>query len=91
MPSRRSWPGPSASRAHRRRHDDAEALGYAQAQARHIFRDLIEMPATVDVTPTEVVVQFYRRAHLPIIIGSGRRNQPMAVPWWNGLPLRLIA
>ena len=41
--------------------------------------------------PTEVVVQFHRRAHLPIIIGSGRLNQPMAVPWWNGLSLRLTA
>jgi hypothetical protein len=65
--------------------------GYAEAQARHIFRDLIDMPATVDVTPTEVVVQFHRRAHLPIIIGSGRLNQPLAVPWWNGLSLRLTA
>jgi hypothetical protein len=63
--------------------------GYADAQARQIFRDLIDMPATVDVTKTEVVVQFHRRAHLPIIIASGRFNKPVKVPWWNDLPLRL--
>ena len=63
--------------------------GYADAQARQIFRDLIDMPATVEVTTTEVLVQFHRRAHLPIVIASGRLNTPVPVPWWNGLPLRL--
>ena len=65
--------------------------GYADAQARQIFRDLIDMPATVDVTKTEVVVQFHRRAHLPIVMASGLLNKPVKVPWWNGLPLRLTA
>src|SRR3989454_1004876 len=63
--------------------------GYADAQARQIFRDLIDMPATVEVTQTEVIVQFHRRAHLPIVIASGRLNTPVTVPWWNGVPLRL--
>ena len=65
--------------------------GYADAQARQIFRDLIDMPATVAVTETEVVVQFHRRAHLPIIMASGRLDKPVPVPWWNGRPLRLTA
>ena len=63
--------------------------GYADAQARQIFRDLIDMPATVEVTKTEVIVQFHRRAHLPIVLASGRLNTPIKVPWWNGRPLRL--
>jgi hypothetical protein len=65
--------------------------GYADAQARQIFRDLIDMPATVTVADTEVVVQFHRRAHLPIIMASGRLDTPIPVPWWNGRPLRLTA
>jgi hypothetical protein len=65
--------------------------GYADAQARHVFRDLIDMPATVDITSTGVQVQFHRRAHLPIIIASGLLNTPVAVPWWNDLPLTLTA
>jgi hypothetical protein len=63
--------------------------GYADAQARQIFRDLIDMPATVEVTTTGVVVEFHRRAHLPIVIASGLLNKPVKVPWWNDLPLRL--
>ncbi len=40
------------------------------------------MPAPVRVT--EVIVQFQRRAHLPIVLASGRLNTPVTVPWWNG-------
>jgi hypothetical protein len=63
--------------------------GYPDAQAGQIFRDLIDMPATVAVSPTEVVVQFHRRAHLPIVLASGRLNGSVPVPWSNGVPLRL--
>jgi len=63
--------------------------GYADAQARRIFRDLIDMPADVIVTEQEVAVSFHRRTHLPIILASGLMEQRIAVPWWNGLPLRL--
>jgi hypothetical protein len=63
--------------------------GYADAQARRIFRDLIDMPATVTVAEQEVTVRFHRRAHLPIIIDSGLLNAPVTVPWWNGATLRM--
>lgn len=65
--------------------------GYADAQARQIFRDLIDMPASVEISKTGVVVEFHRRAHLPIVMASGLLNKPVKVPWWNGLPLRLTA
>jgi len=63
--------------------------GYADAQARQIFRDLIDMPATIEVTETGVVVEFHRRAHLPILMASGLLNKQVPVPWWNGMTLRL--
>jgi hypothetical protein len=63
--------------------------GYTDAHADTIFRDLIDMPATVTVAPKEVTVRFHRRAHLPIIIDSGMLNSPVQVPWWNGASLRL--
>lgn len=65
--------------------------GYADAQARVIFRDLIDMPATVEVTDKEVQVRFDRRAHLPIVLASGLLDTPVDVPWWNGMRLRLTA
>ena len=63
--------------------------GYSDAQARQIFRDLIDMSADVEVSEKEVTVSFHRRAHLPIILASDLVEKPVAVPWWNGLPLRL--
>ncbi len=63
--------------------------GYADAQARQIFRDLIDMPATVTISEREVLVDFHRRAHLPIVLASGMLDKPTKIPWWGGLPLRL--
>ena len=63
--------------------------GYTECQARQIFRDLVDMPADVTITEGEVQVRFHRRAHLPIIAASGLLDQPVEVPWWNGLPLRM--
>ena len=63
--------------------------GYGDAQARQIFRDLIDMPADVSLTEKEVIISFHRRAHLPIILASDLMERRIAVPWWNGLPLRL--
>jgi len=61
--------------------------GYADAQARQIFRDLIDLPATVRVTPAEIRVTFHRRAHLPILIASDLLAEAPTVPWWNGARL----
>jgi hypothetical protein len=64
--------------------------GYDDAQARLIFRDLIDMPADVAITDDEITVRFHRRAHLPAILASGILDNPVAVPWWNGRYLRFV-
>ena len=63
--------------------------GYADAYARRIFQDLLDMPAQVEVTDQEVRVEFQRRAHLPIVLASGLCDRPVAIPWWQGRRLRL--
>lgn len=65
--------------------------GYGDAQARHIFRDLVDMPATVDITARDVTVAFHRRAHLPILMASGLFDQRVKVPWWGNRTLRLTS
>ena len=65
--------------------------GYADAQARHLFRDLIDTPADVTISEREVQVRFHRRAHLPIIIASGLLDAPVKVPWWHNHTLRMSA
>ena len=64
---------------------------YADAQARKLHADLLDMPATVEITDGAVDVHFHRRAHLPIVISSGLLDKPVAVPWWDNRPLRLTA
>ena len=54
--------------------------GYADAQARRIFADLVRMPAQVEVSEREVRVEFHRRAHLPIVLASGLCDRSVAVP-----------
>jgi len=63
--------------------------GYADAQARRIFQDLVDMPAQVEVSDHEVRVQFHPRAHLPIVLASGLCDRPVAIPWWGDRRLRL--
>ena len=63
--------------------------GYAEAQARQIFRDLVDLPAQVEITEHEVRVEFHRRAHLPIVLASGLCDKPVPVPWWPKRQLRL--
>jgi len=63
--------------------------GYSDAQARQIFRDLVDIPADITITEREVQVSFHRRSHFPILLASGLLDKPVAVPWWNGLKLRL--
>ena len=64
--------------------------GYQDAQARQIFRDLIDMPADISISQREVTVRFHRRAHLPIILASDLFNKSVAVPWWKKRQLRFV-
>lgn len=63
--------------------------GYADAHARRIFQDLVDMPAQIQVTDGQVRVEFPRRAHLPIVLASGLCDRAITVPWWAGKHLRL--
>ena len=63
--------------------------GYADAHARRVFSDLVDLPAQVYVTDREVRVEFHRRTHLPILLASGLCDRPVAIPWWQGRRLRL--
>jgi hypothetical protein len=63
--------------------------GYADAQARQLFRDIVDLPADVTITDREVAVRFHRRAHLPIMRASGLLEVPVPIPWWDGRQLHL--
>ena len=63
--------------------------GYTDAQARQVFRDLVDLPADVEISEKEVRVEFHRRAHLPIVLASDLCQQAVPIPWWDGKKLRL--
>ena len=63
--------------------------GYTDAQAKQVFRDLINTPADVRITEDAVTVQMHKHAHLPIVIASGILDQAVDVPWWGGKRLHL--
>src|SRR5258708_37013286 len=50
--------------------------GHSNAQARQIFRDIVDLPPDVKNNGKEVYVSFHRRAHLPIILASNLINNP---------------
>ena len=63
--------------------------GYGDSQARQIFRDLLDLPAQVEISDKEVRVEFHRRAHLPIILASDLCQRTAKIPWWSDRSLRL--
>lgn len=65
--------------------------GYADAQARTVFRDLLDTPADVEIAEEHVLIRFHSRAHLPILVASGILEQEIVVPWWNNMTLKMSA
>lgn len=63
--------------------------GYERAQGRQLFRRFLDTTARVTISAHEVLVQFPRHAHNPILIDAGLIGSSTPIPWWNGRPLRL--
>jgi hypothetical protein len=57
---------------------------YQQATAKKIFRNLLDVSATVNVLERDVVVTLDKRAHNPYLIASGLTDQPTRMPWYDG-------
>jgi hypothetical protein len=56
---------------------------YERAQAKKIFRNLLDVSATVVVTDAAVVVKLDKRAHNPYLVASGLAEKPTAMPWFG--------
>jgi transposase len=64
----------------------AERIGreYQRAQAKKIFRNLLDLSATVVVEEHHVIVKLDKRAHNPYLVASGLANDPTPMPWFGG-------
>ncbi len=69
----------------------AERIGreYRHATAKTMFRNLLDVSATVEILAHEVVVSFDKRAHNPYLVASGLADQPTSMPWFGDKQLRL--
>jgi len=64
--------------------------GYQRAKSRHIFRDLVDATATINISDQDITIRFQKRAHNPLLIAAGFDKLNVAVPWLHKKRLRFI-
>ena len=62
---------------------------YEKATAKRMFRNLLDIPATVKIDESEVIVVIDKRAHNPYLVASGLADEPTPMPWFGGKRLRI--
>jgi hypothetical protein len=69
----------------------AQCVGreYQHAQAKRLFRNLLDVSATVIIEDKDVRVRLDKRAHNPYLVASGLADRPTPMPWFGGKKLRL--
>ncbi|NJN05135.1 MAG: hypothetical protein HC814_00255 [Rhodobacteraceae bacterium] len=69
----------------------AERIGreYQQTTAKTIFRNLLDVSATVQVLDRDVVVTLDKRAHNPYLVASGLADNPTPMPWFGNKRLAI--
>ncbi|MDA2930727.1 hypothetical protein MYX84_12420 [Acidobacteria bacterium AH-259-O06] len=67
----------------------AERIGreYQRAQAKKIFRNLLDVSATVQIEQRQITVRLDKRAHNPYLVASGLADHPTPMPWFGGKSL----
>jgi transposase-like protein len=63
--------------------------GYDHAQAKKLFRNLLDVSATVAIEPARVVVTLDKRSHNPFLVKSRLTDTPTPMPWFGDKPLHL--
>jgi transposase len=65
------------------------ANGYETAKSRHIFRDLVNGAAHVNIDHDSITVRLYRRAHNPLLIAADFGRTDVPIPWLGGKHLHI--
>ena len=64
--------------------------GYEAAKSSRLFRSFIDATAGIELTESEVVVKFQKRAHNPLLLAAGFDKTDSVVPWLGKKRLRLV-
>jgi hypothetical protein len=62
--------------------------GYETAKSRHLFRDLIDATANITIGERDIVVQYQKRAHNPLLVAAGFADSATRIPWLGRKTLR---
>lgn len=62
---------------------------YNRAQAKKIFRNILDVSATISIGEKDVIVTLDKRAHNPYLVASGLIQSPTPMPWFGGKRLVL--
>ena len=60
---------------------------YERAQAKKIFRNLLDVSATVVINSDQVLVTLDKRAHNPYLVASELADTPTSMPWFGNKQL----
>jgi len=60
---------------------------YERTQAKKIFRNLLDVSATVVIKDDQVLVTLDKRAHNPYLVASGLADTPTSMPWFGNKQL----
>jgi hypothetical protein len=60
---------------------------YERAQAKKIFRNLLDVSATVVINSDQVLVTLDKRAHNPYLVASELTDTPTSMPWFGNKQL----
>jgi transposase len=64
--------------------------GYESAKSRHLFRDFIDATAEIHIRDGDIVVQYQKRAHNPLLVAAGFAETDTPVPWLRNTRLRFL-
>ena len=62
---------------------------YERAQAKKIFRNMLDVSANVVITNDKVIVTLDKRAHNPYLVASGLADTPTPIPWFGNKRLAI--
>ncbi len=57
---------------------------YERTQAKKLFRNLLDVSATVLIGERDITVRLDKRAHNPYLVASGLADTPTSMPWFGG-------
>jgi transposase len=64
--------------------------GYDKAKSRHLFADVVDAAAVVQIGPKDIEVRFHKRSHNPYLLAAGFDKTDQAIPWLGNKRLKLV-